>query len=292
MENKAEALARVRLTLLLVGTPLDPDEIRLAIETLRARAAGSGGPDVQLSRAAIRAETFEGLLRAARRSGSGRTAASISRRSWPSTTRRVSIAARLGRRLILFLGLHALLRDIAWDVATRQMVAGAYETERIRGARSLPAPVGRADLARGRGGLPGGRAGDPRRRHRGPTGPARRLPRIGRRRCPGQLHGSADVSPAMASSQTVRTASSRSRPTPEPTRRPTAPASTRRTSSAWRAGSTISSGRRAASARRSRPGSGSPWRSPGRAGSSSSSGPRRLLRASPSGDRLDDAPPE
>ena len=125
-----------------------------------------------------------------------------------------------------------------------------------RGVRPLPPPLERADLARRHRRLPGRRARHPRPHRGGPPGCAPGTPRRGRRRRSDAKPGCAASRCDTAWTPTGRTAWSRSRRAPRPTRSPSGRASARRSSRCSRDGSATCSGRPPRAPKASAQGSG------------------------------------
>ena len=112
-----ELRARLRLALLNTQVSADADDLERAIEVLRARAAGESPGDPFGKR--IRAETFGELAPIADR------ALADERLDLPTVLALQyasgSIAAAQGQRLMLFLGLNAAVRRVAWTLSAAEI---------------------------------------------------------------------------------------------------------------------------------------------------------------------------
>src|SRR4029078_4322642 len=113
----------LRLALLTTQVSPDADDLEAAIEVLRARAAGESAGDPFGKR--IRAETFRELAPVAAR------AVAEERPDLPTVLALQyasgSIAAAQGQRLMLFLGLNAAVRRVAWTLS-----AAEHERQELR----------------------------------------------------------------------------------------------------------------------------------------------------------------
>ena len=111
VESEEECRARVRLSFLIAHVAAQPDDLEAAINVLRARAGGTAAANPFGPR--VSAETFEAVADVADRSlAAGRLdLATVLSLLYESG----SIAARQGRRLIIFLGLNAHVRRAIWE---------------------------------------------------------------------------------------------------------------------------------------------------------------------------------
>ena len=111
VESEEECRARVRLSFLIAHVAAQPDDLEAAINVLRARAGGAAAANPFGPR--VSAETFEAVADVADRSlAAGRLdLATVLSLLYESG----SIAARQGRRLIIFLGLNAHVRRAIWE---------------------------------------------------------------------------------------------------------------------------------------------------------------------------------
>jgi hypothetical protein len=132
VESEEESRARVRLTYLIAHVSAEAHDLESAIAILRARAAG--GATVNPFGPRVAADTYEALADIADRALSehrldlGMVLSLLFESG--------SIAARQGRRLILFLGLSAHVRRVIWE-------HGVHEIQRSEPAADRYEALGR-----------------------------------------------------------------------------------------------------------------------------------------------------
>ena len=127
VQDRKELRARVHLAYLSAQVAAGPNDLESAIVALRARAAGE--PAADLFGPEIEADTYDDLVVAAERAMAEAsldltTVLSLQRESG-------AIAARQGRRLILFLGVNAEARRRMWDHGTKELVRRGDSPERF-----------------------------------------------------------------------------------------------------------------------------------------------------------------
>ena len=132
-----ELRARTRLAYLQSHVSADADELDAAIDVLRKRAAGDAAADPFGPR--VIAETFDALVESADRSlaAGPLDLATVLALQFESG----AIAARHGQRLILFLGVNAEVRRLAWSMAVDNLRRARRRRRRVRRARSMDAPL-------------------------------------------------------------------------------------------------------------------------------------------------------
>jgi hypothetical protein len=148
VESEEELYARVRLSYLNAHVKADTGEMESAIAVLRARASGSKTADPFGRR--IAADSFEALADLADR------AFTEDRLDLPTVLGLMyesgSIAARHGRRLIVFLGLSAHVRRAIWDYGSEQVERlGLGHAQMVELGRWLLLSTEMASLAIGEG---------------------------------------------------------------------------------------------------------------------------------------------
>jgi hypothetical protein len=148
VESDEELRARIRLTYLNAHVSTSTEDLDTAIGALRARAGGDKAADPFGQR--INLDTFEALVDYADR------ALAEGRLDLPTVLGLMyqsgSIAARHGRRLILFLGLNAHVRRAIWEYGTDQIEREGLGHERyVTLGRWLLLSTEMASLAIGEG---------------------------------------------------------------------------------------------------------------------------------------------
>ncbi len=127
VEERSELRARVRLAYLTTHVSADAGDLERAIDVLGARAAGEAAVDPFGAR--VDAQTYDDLVDAAERALADdrldlATVLALQHESG-------AIAARHGRRLILFLGVNAEARRLMWDLGTAELERRGEPPERF-----------------------------------------------------------------------------------------------------------------------------------------------------------------
>ena len=126
VDSESELRARVRLARLNTEVGADASDLQAAIDLLRSRAAGE--LDASPFGDPIHAETFDELVDIGERALDGgrldlATVLALQHEAG-------AIAARQGRRLILFLGVGSEIRRLAWDLSTAELARRGEPAER------------------------------------------------------------------------------------------------------------------------------------------------------------------
>jgi hypothetical protein len=129
VESDDELRARVRLTLLIAHVAADTDDLEAAITVLRGRAAGDFSVNPFGPR--VKADTFESITDIAElaRTDERLDLTTVLALLYESG----AIAARLGRRLILFLAFNAYVRRAIWKHGTDEILRRDLGTDRYVG---------------------------------------------------------------------------------------------------------------------------------------------------------------
>ena len=126
VDSESDLRARVRLARLNTEVGADASDLQAAIDLLRSRAAGE--LDASPFGDPIHAETFDELVDIGERALAGgrldlATVLALQHEAG-------AIAARQGRRLILFLGVSSEIRRLAWDLSTAELARRGDPAER------------------------------------------------------------------------------------------------------------------------------------------------------------------
>ena len=126
VDSESDLRARVRLARLNIEVGADASELQAAIDLLRSRAAGE--LDASPFGDPIHAETFDELVDIGERALDGgrldlATVLALQHEAG-------AIAARQGRRLILFLGVSSEIRRLGWDLSTAELARRGEPAER------------------------------------------------------------------------------------------------------------------------------------------------------------------